>query len=266
MRQRWARRWPGVGAPVDATVSGLDKFRILRRTIRNWPLVVPDKLGLVRRPRYRARGGEVFWCRPRSTDINEVVVLMSGHEYPEQHMRVRPGGVIIDLGAYIGDSVVYFDRVNRDVDYRGFAFEPAPANWELLKANVAANRVTAFELLPAAVSDVTGQVLVDTALRPDAVAVTRRPGRGTPVRSYRLSDFCRQRSIPRVDIVKMDIEGGEYAILRADHEFIRARVRRLVLEYHAGLEPIRDLLADDFDLLPVRGNGRSGVVVLENRH
>ncbi len=253
---------------VSAALSRWEKFRLLRRTIRNWPLVLPDKLGLVYRCRYRTRTGETFLCRPRSTDINELVVMMSGHEYPAEYARVPAGGVIVDLGAYIGDSAVYFDRLNRDTGYVGYAIEPAPGNLALLRANLRLNGVRDFEVVPAAISDVDGEVEIDLGSQHDAIALTRSPG-GTPVPSYRLSTFAASRQLERIDVLKMDIEGAEYTIIDSDYEFVVKAVARLVMEYHAqpsgyGLDWLRARTGDDFALHHIHRGQGSGVIVLDN--
>src|SRR5262245_29004385 len=61
---------------------------------------------------------------------------------------------ILDCGAHIGLSVLYFKR--RFPDARITAFEPSPDTFELLTSNVRGNGFSDVELVNSAVSDRSG--------------------------------------------------------------------------------------------------------------
>jgi FkbM family methyltransferase len=196
------------------------------------------------------------------------VVVMSGAEYPAKYLGAHDGQTVFDLGANIGSFAVYFDGLNPGVKYRGFAFEPFKDNFGLLKSNIAANKVQNFELIEAAVSDVDGMVRIDTAVSPDAVSIT--DGQGTDVVSYKLSSFCRQHKIDQIDLLKMDIEGAEYAIFETDYEFLKQSVKVVILEYHVlseklNVDWIMERTAGDFVSTTIHTNQMNGVIVLENK-
>ena len=107
-----------------SALSPIGKAAAVTCTLKNWPLVILDKAGVVRSPLYRTRSGLTFECRGRSTDVNELVVVTSGSEYdPSFLVLSNANPVVLDLGANIGAFTCFVDLLNRDVPYSGFAFE-----------------------------------------------------------------------------------------------------------------------------------------------
>jgi FkbM family methyltransferase len=248
------------------------RFWYLRSTIANWPLAVPDKLGLVRSCRYRTRSGLAVSCRGRSTDVNEAVVVLSGLEYPAPLVRLDAGSVVVDLGANIGSFALYVADVNRGVGFRGTAFEPLASSFDLLEQNLSANGIASFDAVQAAVTGTDGWVNLQTDCQPDRVRVAGTAAEGDPsaTRSHRLSTYCAARGIEAIDLLKIDVEGAEYDIFAADYPFIRAAVGTVLIEYHdlgGDRTPDRLLAAigDDFEVTPVHTGLGSGVLHARNR-
>lgn len=84
--------------------NAISKAVVLIKNLKNWPVLLKDKIVGGTNILYRFRSGEVIECRTKSTDINEAVVVLSGIEYSEQYCRldteIQP--VIVDIGANIG--------------------------------------------------------------------------------------------------------------------------------------------------------------------
>lgn len=245
------------------------KLAVVHATLSNWPIVVLDKLGLVRECRYQLRSGIQMVCRPRSTDVNEVVAMASGLEYPREYLLVPDRACVIDLGANIGGFAVHFDDVNRARDYRGLAVEPYGPNFDLLVRNLALNGTGGrFGVVRAAVGNRDGWTDLDIAAGYDAVRVaTDTLG---DVRLYRLSSLCAEFGIAHVDLLKMDIEGAEYDVLDADLEFVTGRVNRILLEYHdlgdeRNLAWIMQRLEPAFSVAVVHSGACTGVLHASNR-
>jgi FkbM family methyltransferase len=129
---------------------------------------------------------------------------------------------IVDIGANIGTfsklcSVLFPDAVVH-------AYEPYPAAFAWLKENAANTKIVPH---PCAVADVDGvltfnpgedsglgRLAADGALRVDAVSAARTGDPGP------------------IDLLKLDCEGGEWAIFETPE--LLARTRRLCMEYHVG--------------------------------
>jgi FkbM family methyltransferase len=251
-----------------ANLGTWNRFDHLRRTMKNWPMVVPDKLGLVHMIRYCTRSGLVVWCRGRSTDVNEAVVVLAGLEYPYPYGMLTDGAFVIDAGANIGSFVLLLRRLNRTVNFSGVAIEPSAETLELLRRNLTVNGVQGFKIVHGVVSDVDGVARIRTDVDADAIHISNT-GVGVQVPALRLSSYCKQHNIDRVDLLKMDIEGAEYRVIESDYDFLREYVVRALIEYHEsdsfeGLAWIIDRMGADFAIEVVDSRPASGVIHVRN--
>lgn len=249
-------------------ISLVRKLILVRKTLRNWPLVLLDKLGVGSTITYRTRPGIRIQCRTRSTDVNEAVAILSGLEYPPELLRVGDGAVVLDVGANIGAFSLYATSLNPSTAFEIHAFEPYAPNADILRGNLAANleeRVTVVEL---AIASDDGSAYVDTTGGFDQVRLTsvETP---TSVTTSRLSSYCERNGLARIDLLKMDIEGSEYDVLDSDFDWIAAHVARVILEYHDDSSHSRDeaieLLERGFDVEIVHAGATTGVLHARSR-
>jgi FkbM family methyltransferase len=134
---------------------------------------------------------------------------------------LKPGMVFLDLGANIG----YFSAIAAALvgaSGRVFAFEPSPACFSRLRRNLFAfGQAVSYNC---AVSDANAQVWLYLhphengwgSLFPDRDLLER-----VQVDSIRLDDWAQTAGLERLDFVKMDIEGGEYAALLGARTLLR---------------------------------------------
>lgn len=241
------------------------KIKLLRASFSNWPLVAVDKTGLAQTCVYRTRDGASIRCRPRTTDVNEAVAVLSGYEYPTHYLTpLSSRSLVVDGGANIGSFCVQVKRQASGIPAL-HAIEPFPANVELLRQNLSANSIKAT-VHPLALSNTEGSVLLDVDCSPDAVSIGARGTLASP--AQRLSVLCAQQGVSRVSLLKLDVEGAEYQIVAADAAWLADSVELILLEYHeiAGrggrawlVEQLQGFTARD---IHVRGN--AGVLALSN--
>lgn len=164
---------------------------------------------------------------------------------------VQPGMTMVDAGAHIG----YFSLLAaRRVGPTGrvYAFEPAPDNFTLLVRNIAANGYRNVVPVRQAVSDHDG--VATFFLHPDSVAhslhreTSGRAPATVQVETTTLDRFLSAQGWPAVDLLKLDIEGGEPAALDGMKELLAHNAGlRLILEFipfilrRAGRDPRRFL-------------------------
>jgi FkbM family methyltransferase len=139
--------------------------------------------------------------------------------------------VIVDAGANIGLATLFFKH--RYPDARVIAFEPEPEAFELLRRNVEDNRLTDVRLMDCALGETDG--LVRLQGNPTGLGTTTldgvwdSPKTDLTVEVKRLSSFLETP----VDMLKLDVEGAEHAIL---HDLVAASklelVREMLVEYH----------------------------------
>jgi FkbM family methyltransferase len=145
---------------------------------------------------------------------------------------------ILDLGANIGLFGVY--AAARWPQARIVAFEPDRDNAALLALTIAANDLAGrWELVRAAASNRDGRVAFAAGL--NASSHVADAGSGEPAVEVEMLDVLPR--IAQADLLKMDIEGGEWAIL-GDPRFAQAPPRVLVLEYHPHMCPGPDPRAE----------------------
>lgn len=152
--------------------------------------------------------------------------------------------VIVDLGANIGVSVIYFKL--RFPDASVVAVEPDPATYALLERNTAS--LSGVRTVNAAATPKTGATRLHVA--PDRWAssmVAQQPG-GSPISvpGLTLDDLLDRMGIDEVHVMKIDVEGAEAEILAASPDAL-ARVRFLIGELHCDFAGIT--APDFFELL-----------------
>ncbi len=175
--------------------------------------------------RIRLRDGSTVIYRLNRGDIQTVREVWIEETY---RLPVPLEGVetVVDLGANIGLASIYL--AGRLECKRLLAVEPDHANLSIARANFAAN-ATPVELIPAAVGPSDGEARFSRA-RDANLGHLDESGVLVEVVSMR-SLFARLPEGSMADLVKLDIEGGEQALLDGDRSWLR-RVRALMIEFH----------------------------------
>lgn len=204
----------------------LGAFRAVRRTFRNWPAVLLARIGLRAYPvtGQLREGGEVelnrnaevmlwaFGCRPRADGSVWIpyggggVRLAGGFTYSayetffheDYAMLPVEGRTVVDLGAWIGDTPLYFSlRGARRV----ISFEKDPERYAIFVGNVERNR--------------------PNSVIPRLGAATEL---GSIVHEYQIDD----------GVLKMDIEGDEETVLDTTLPEDLRKFSHIAMEYHRG--------------------------------
>lgn len=136
--------------------------------------------------------------------------------------HLRPGMTFLDVGAHVGYYTVLAGRL---VGPRGLvlAFEPDPRNYELLTANVWRNGLSNVVCFPWAVSDRSGFVELHRCSRNTGdhrVYAVDDPRETLRVRCAALDSVLAVR--PPVDVVKIDVQGAEEAVVRGAERLLSA--------------------------------------------
>jgi FkbM family methyltransferase len=224
-----------------ASFSVVKKIRIIFTTIKSPWKIVGDKLGLQKEILYQTVSGSRFYGRPKSTDINEAVVVFSGAEYPPALLNIQnlDKPIVVDCGGNIGTFSLYIKELNPTAKI--YIFEPLPENLAILQRNLDLNEIHDAVVIPKALSSdgveksfymekdkFDGGSMVDQKLGSSSVKIST-------VKSMTFDDFLLQHVLSRIDLMKMDIEGGEYEIIHANRDSLAKNVKRLIIEYHTNV-------------------------------
>jgi FkbM family methyltransferase len=132
---------------------------------------------------------------------------------------LKPGGVFLDIGANIGFYSVQASRV-AGPEGRVVAIEPDSYNFGLLKQNIRANQVGApITPLNIALGEDPGVAYLHK--NPLNFGDHRMYGKvadarhTTEVTVKPLDMVVRDLALPQVDLIKMDVQGFEFHVLRA---------------------------------------------------
>ncbi len=163
--------------------------------------------------------------------------------------RLRPGDVVVDVGAHIGVHALQAARRLRQIGGgRVTAFEPASDSADTLRAAARRNNLD-VEVVQAACSDRSGRLTLyaDDRYPAQDAGVRSVHGDGPAVENVvavRFDDWAEQRQLSRLDVVKVDIEGHEaLALTGMCGSLMSLRPRALYVEVKddsLGRAPISD--------------------------
>lgn len=169
-----------------------------------------------------------------------VTFVLKQYEYQKRTpaIKVKEGDYVIDGGGCWGDTALYFAHA-AGKEGRIFTFEFTPENLDIFRRNMDLNPHVSprIELVSRALWDTSGETIRYAPYGPGTTMA--RGGQkdsnhdSLQVTTITIDDFVREAKLPRVDFIKMDIEGAELNALKGAEESIRAFKPRLAIAlYH----------------------------------
>ena len=155
------------------------------------------------------------------------------------------GKTVIDIGANIADSSIYFAvRGAKKV----IGLEPFPKNYEMAKRNVESNNLSdKITLLLAGCAANQGFVTISPFDKNWLCSSVKNSSQGFKVPMLTLEDILKQNNLQNgeLNILKMDCEGCEYeSILSASRDVIRS-FSFIQIEYHYGYKDLKCKLEEN---------------------
>jgi FkbM family methyltransferase len=165
----------------------------------------------------------------------------------------RRASAVLELGANVGYFTVQGARAGPQARY--VAVEPFPASARVCRANLELNRVESVELVTAAAVADPGLPAVELHVPRDQLAAPTVAfvGADTELPEPMSRHVAQTISVPAVDVrsllpgvdlLKLDVEGQEHALLAAGREHLRAHRPTVFVEVLPGTARLRRLLAD----------------------
>jgi FkbM family methyltransferase len=177
-----------------------------------------------RERKIRLHGGINLTYRLNPGDMQSIreVWLDEAYKLP---FTPKPG-ILIDLGAHIGLTSLWLAR--RYGYSTIIAVEPSPSNARLACMNLENNNIKA-EIVEAAIGPIDGTMFFDDN---EISNLGHISAKGRPIQMLSMQTLLQR--IPTgesIELVKMDIEGGEEALLQGELTWLN-RVRSIIAEFH----------------------------------
>ena len=188
------------------------------------------------KPRITLVEGKGFKAYTRDGTSDKFIFreIILGNEY--RHLNIEKGTVLLDVGMNIGLFTMKAARLGAKV----YGFEPDPENFQLAKANLRLNGCLSMEGYPEdgnlALYEkaVTG---TDEPVRSFSINLKKNKAahslvakRGRDSINVQCESFTSVLARVQPDIIKMDIEGGEYECIKSVTDY--GNVQEFVLEFH----------------------------------
>lgn len=145
-----------------------------------------------------------------------------------ENIKIESNNPILDLGGHIGLFALKFARLNRGEVY---TFEPSKESFNLLKKNVEINHIKNVQAINAAVSDKAGMLKLYLHKYSAANSILNKTNHWVNVKSIGLGDFIKQNKIKKIELIKIDVEGAEYKILKSSINVLK-KTSKVILELH----------------------------------
>lgn len=184
-----------------------------------------------------------LWSREEASYYREVL-LDDAYGLKERDLT---GKVVVDVGAYVGDSCLAFARQGALVH----AFEPSVAYCNFLRRNLAANALE------------SRVVLHEVGLSENSAEISVRNDK---LRFVEGLSYILEQLPSGIDLLKLDCEGAEYYLL-ADSRFLdHLRPREIRMEYHRGADKVKEYLAQaGYSVESASGDAPVGLLTAQRR-
>lgn len=218
--------------------------------------------------RFDLEPGVTFLLDPIYDDLQRTILLAHGGwqagVWRSLSADLREGAVFLDLGAHVG----YFSlRASPKIGKTGrvIAFEPNPDTLKELRANIRASHASNIVVQPIACTDAEQTLTLYSDRDHPAGASLSSANAGSKggrfsytVRGRRVDDVIRELGLTRVDVVKVDVEGAEFFVLKGALETLKRFHPKVVVEIMpANLANMNTKPEDIFRLMQEAGYTKS---------
>ncbi|MEM4975620.1 MAG: FkbM family methyltransferase [Sulfolobaceae archaeon] len=221
-------------------ISSFSIYSILKLLDAGWTIVDnSEKITLC----YQSKSPCFKIRREIAADAGHVLEMFIDKVYGE-----RFHGTVIDVGAFIGDSSIYFALNGAE---RVIALEPFPESFELAKENVKINNLEdKIVLLPYALAREEGEIEFYASksnpninsFKPISEITKGVKFDVIKVKTISLQKIVNDFKISSISLLKLDCEGCEYDTLPYLSDELYDKIESIILEYHNGPTNLANLL------------------------
>jgi len=146
---------------------------------------------------------------------------------------VKPGDVVLDLGANIG----YFSLLvaNNLPSVKVISFEPVASLFQNMNDNISLNNIKNILTVNAAVGEITEEKELFVSA-PDNLGMSsfhqpeNHSGKKERVKVVAIDDWVKTSGLSKIDVIKLDVEGSELGALKGMKEVVQKQKPVLIVE------------------------------------
>lgn len=176
----------------------------LRKCLRLVPsnIVIPISNGRLKGKKWiKGSGVNAYWLGIYEIDKQKLFEQI-----------VKPGDVVFDIGAHVGFYTLLASELV-GITGKVFAFEPLPRNINFLKKHLKLNRLGNVKIFEFAVSDKEENVFFGELSNSFSGRIIEQE-KGIRVKSVILDNLIKSKKLLPPNVLKIDVEGNELAVLK----------------------------------------------------
>ncbi len=203
------------------------KPKLLKKTVNRILLkIIPEKLLL--------KSGSVLYLNSKDPVVSSALALGIYENYETEIFKntLKKGMTLVDIGANIGYYTVLAADIIGETG-KIISFEPDEQSMDIFKKNIISNKFKNVSYVEKALSDKKGTILFYPSDENRGDNRIYDPGDGrkyVEVETITLDEYLPQDT--KVDIIKMDIQGGEYlALVGMEKTILRSESLTIFAEF-----------------------------------
>jgi FkbM family methyltransferase len=224
--------------------------RIKLNFLRNWKLPGRERLSYLFKPSFQLRASfndGIVWLTDEDIAIYTTAdnyiewTILSTGTYEDQinkliRISLKPGGIALDIGANIGLQSIRMSQC-AGCDGKVYAFEPLAHLQKKFNKNVELNNAGNVKLFPFALSDSESERDFNINKNAWNQGTFSLRGQNTGTETQRVSikaadEVAEIKALERLDLVKIDVEGFEYQVLKGLNQTLMKYKPRIIFEYN----------------------------------
>ena len=187
-----------------------------------------------------------------SKQLVDTIGLIRGVFFEEDYKWLEVKGKdVIDIGANIGDTAIYFAlKGARHV----YAFEPYPYSYGLAQKNIKANRLNnKITIINEGCGGKSSYIRINPNYRNTKGSDLRQYIEGKKIKIVTLNEIIKRFHIDNA-ILKVDCEGCEYAFLLNAKKKLFENFEQIMIEYHYGYINLKNKLKKQYSVMISKPN------------
>lgn len=151
------------------------------------------------------------------------------NQYETEDFKVEPGDVIIDAGAFVGDTALLY-AIKTEKNCEIHSFELIEESNILMRENLKLNNISHLvKVNQLALSDKSNETVHINKVAHRAGSTIFGNDNGEPIQTISIDDYISKNNIEKINLIKMDIEGAEQQALIGSTMVIRKHKPKLAI-------------------------------------